>query len=66
MTTTAVVVVVVVIVVVVVVVVVVNLMTDIVFIITDFFNHFQHHPAVGYYSKYLKLGFVAVKTSFIT
>jgi hypothetical protein len=53
-------------VVVVIVVVVVNIMTKIVFILSDFFNHFQHNPAVGYYSKYLKLGFVAVKTSIIT
>ena len=59
MTTTAVVVVVM-------VVVIVNIMTNIVFVISDFFNHFQHNPAGGYYSKYLKLGFVAVKTSFIT
>ena len=31
-----------------------------------FFNRFQHNPAIGFYSKYLKLGFVTVKTSFIT
>jgi hypothetical protein len=59
MTTTAVVVVVI-------VVVVVNIMTNIVFVISGFLNHFHHNPAFGYYSKYLKLGFVAVKTSFIT
>jgi branched-subunit amino acid transport protein AzlD len=59
-TTTAVVVVVVV------VVVLVNVMRNVVFIISDFFNHFQHNPAVGYYSKYLKLGVMAMKTFFIT